>query len=95
MAVYQQTLGTWNRGAREYPGHKVVETLGGEQCQQLFVDMTFLEEYRMFSVEEHRLEDYKQTGTGTVAEPSLQQSSNAASAELAKGGRLASYVYRL
>ncbi|CAG7558834.1 unnamed protein product [Fusarium equiseti] len=90
MAVHQQTLGTWNRGAREYPGHKVVETLDGKPYQQLFVDMTCLEEYRMFSVEEHRLEDYKQTGTGTVAELSLQKSSNGTSAEVLKGGRLAS-----
>nr|BAR40293.1 hypothetical protein [Fusarium sp. FN080326] len=83
----KRTLGTWNRGARAYPGHRVVEVFGGQQYEQLFLDMTCLAEYRMFSVEEHRLEDYKQTRTGTVVEPPLQQSS---STELPKAGRLAS-----
>ena len=95
MTANKQTLGTWKRGARAYPGHRVVEELGGEQHQQLFWDMTCLAEYRMFSVEEHRLKDYKQTRTGTVAEPPLRQSSSAASTETLKGGKLASYVYQL
>ncbi|KAI1071049.1 hypothetical protein LB507_011507, partial [Fusarium sp. FIESC RH6] len=56
----------------------------------LYMDMTFLPEYSMFSAEEHRLEDYKQTRTGSVPVSSLQQTSNIANAELSTGVGLAS-----
>lgn len=87
-ADHKQTLGTWNRGAGELPLLKITER--GQS--NLYMDMTFLPEYITFSIEEHRLEDYKQTRTGSAAEPSLQQTSNMASTKLSTSTGLASYV---
>ena len=67
-ADHKQILGTWSRGVGELPLLKVTE----RDQSNLYMDMTFIPEYSTFSAEEHMVEDYKKTRTGSVSVSSLQ-----------------------
>ncbi|KAM0345713.1 hypothetical protein ACHAPU_006368 [Fusarium lateritium] len=78
--------GTWAR-VKPMSGHRATE--GSSEVEYRYQNLAALAEYRNFSPEEHRLQDYEKLEIVSDAGPSSQQFSKMTSSQLLKSGRLA------
>ncbi|KAF5674676.1 SDR family [Fusarium heterosporum] len=85
-ATTSPSAGTWTR-VRPMVGHRATEDTGGVECR--YQNLAALAEYRNFSSEEHRLQDYRHLKIVSTAGPSSQQFRRMVSMNLPKTGKLA------